>query len=98
MDDTRRVHSVERAEHLIGDPQRAKYIERSLIFEDVGYMDFEKRIPVVKQICAKVYDDAPTNVTDVAQLLEPTNNRFGGWIGTLGGTNFEDSYLNLRPT
>jgi peptide/nickel transport system substrate-binding protein len=70
-----------------------------LIFEDGSLMDFSERVPIVKQIEARIYHDAPTNVTDIATLLEPTSDEFTGWVGTIGGviTN-EDSYLNIART
>jgi len=69
-----------------------------LIERDRSFMDFSRRTPVVKQICAEIYRDAPTNITDVAQLLEPTNDEWEGWIGGLGTTVGEDSFLNIRRT
>ncbi|PSQ15238.1 hypothetical protein BRD00_14750 [Halobacteriales archaeon QS_8_69_26] len=69
-----------------------------LIFRDLEFMDFNKRQPVVRQVCAQVYKDAPTNISDVSNLLEPTNNRFTGWVGGLGTTINQDSFLNLAQT
>lgn len=69
-----------------------------LIAEDRSLMDFGERAPVVRQICAEIYRDAPTNITDVAQLLEPTNNQWTGWTSGLGTTIDQDSFLNIRPS
>jgi hypothetical protein len=70
-----------------------------LIAKDRELMDFEERKPVVRQICAEIYRDAPTSITDVAKLLEPTNNQFEGWFEGLGSAiDNEDSFLNVHQT
>jgi peptide/nickel transport system substrate-binding protein len=69
-----------------------------LIFKDLEQMDFGQRFPLVQQICARTYADAPTNITDVAQLLEPTRDEFTGWVGGLGTTVNQDSFLNIRQS
>jgi len=69
-----------------------------LIEADREFMDFSNREPVVQQICAEIYRDAPTNITDVANLLEPASNDWEGWVETLGGTLNEFSFLNIHQT
>ena len=67
-----------------------------LIEEQATMMDPEARKPVVKAVLARIWSDAPTMVTFYSNRLQVANERFSGWIGTVGGIVNVDSFLNLR--
>jgi len=67
-----------------------------LIFEQQELMRNPDRWPIVKQVCAQVWDDAPTIITEEKNLIEPVNTRFEGYVNTFGGTMGTDTTLNAR--
>lgn len=67
-----------------------------LITHDSGLMAPGARQPVVKQILAEIYRDAPTNVVWHDRTLQPVNNRFTGWVTAVGGVINKSNWLNLR--
>lgn len=69
-----------------------------LIEQDLQRMDFEERIPIVKQILAQIWRDAPTAITTYGELLEPVNTGYEGWVEEVGGVQNQHSYLNLRQS
>jgi peptide/nickel transport system substrate-binding protein len=66
------------------------------ILEQQEMMRNEDRWPVVKRVCAQIWNDAPTIITEEKNLIEPVNTRFEGYINTFGGTMSTDTSLNLR--
>lgn len=67
-----------------------------LINKQKTMMDIEQRKPIVKQILATIWHDAPTNVLNHATLLQPVDSQWEGWIETIGGVINVHSLLNLR--
>lgn len=67
-----------------------------LIDEAWEVMDPEERQPLVKKILARVWHDAPTDVTWEDVLLQPVNTEWEGWVETIGGVVSTASFLNLR--
>lgn len=59
-------------------------------------MKYESRKPVIKEILANVWYDAPTLVTHHEKMLQPVNDRFIGWVQSHGGVNGRNSWLNVR--
>lgn len=68
----------------------------ALIEQQQSMMRIEPRIPVVKEILATIWNDAPTNVLKHGNKLQPVNTRWDGWIQTIGGILNVHSLLNLR--
>ena len=68
-----------------------------LIFQDRDTMMPEDRQPLVKQVLAKIWSDAPTMITYYANLTEPVNTRFTGYVETVGGIG-EGGWLNVRKS
>lgn len=64
------------------------------IFADRATMDYGERTETIKRVCAKIYHDAPTNVTAYVRLLEPVNRDFGGFYATPGGIG-NQSLMNV---
>lgn len=69
-----------------------------LIAKQATLMDPEKRKPVVKKVLARIWADAPTDITFHERILQPVNTEFAGWIETIGGAANPQSWLNLRKT
>lgn len=67
-----------------------------LIADDLALMDFDDRAMPVKKIQAQMWHDAPTDITEFFNLLEPTTNAYEGWIEAFGGSVTEASFLNIR--
>lgn len=68
-----------------------------LIFEDAGIMDFDERTDTMPQVCAQIWRDAPTEITQFHNLLEPVNNDFVGWQDEGAGSVVGDkTTLNVR--
>jgi peptide/nickel transport system substrate-binding protein len=67
---------------------------QDLIDEDTSTMERSERIPIVKQIQAQMWYDAPTVVTVYKNLLEPHPSEFGGFYTTAGGL-FETPWMNV---
>lgn len=68
------------------------------IFEQASLMSLEERRPIVKEILAKMWHDAPTLVTEYPILLQPTTPAFTGYVTIIGGVANNHSFLNLRPS
>lgn len=69
-----------------------------LIDEAWAVMDPVERQPLVKKVLARIWHDAPTDVTWEDVLLQPVNTEWEGWVATIGGVVNTDSFLNLRRT
>lgn len=67
-----------------------------LIEEQATMLDPDDRKPVVQQVLARIWADAPSDIAYHSQVLQPTNTEFEGWIETIGGVNNRNSWLNLR--
>jgi peptide/nickel transport system substrate-binding protein len=67
-----------------------------LIQEQSEMLDPEERKPVVKKVLARIYADAPADITHHEKVLQPVNAEYGGWVNTIGGVNNPNSWLNLR--
>lgn len=67
-----------------------------LIEAQQAMMRIERRKPVVKQILATIWNDAPTNVLSYGTKLQPVNQGWDGWIQAIGGILNVHSLLNLR--
>ena len=68
-----------------------------LINQDRDTMMPEDRQPLVKQILARLWSDAPTLITYYSNLTEPVNTRYTGYIETVGGIG-EGGWLNVRKS
>lgn len=68
-----------------------------LIEQDQQTMMPDDRQPIVKQVLAKIWSDAPTMITYYNNLTEPTNTRYTGYTQTVGGL-FEGGFLNVRKS
>ena len=66
-----------------------------VIFEDAGIMDFDERENTVPQICAQIWHDAPTEITQFHNLLEPVSNDFVGWQEDGPGSIIADKTLEI---
>ena len=66
-----------------------------LIFEDAGIMDFDEREETLPAICAQIWHDAPTEITQFLNLLEPVSNDFVGWQEEGLGSVVSDKSLEL---
>lgn len=60
-------------------------------------MEASKRQPIVKQVLAQIYSDAPTNIHYYAKMLQPVTTRFTGHVQTVGGVTNAYTWLNIRP-
>lgn len=67
-----------------------------LIDKQAKLMDPEERKPAVKKVLARIWADAPTNITHHDKVLQPVNTGFTGWIKTIGGVANLHSWLNMR--
>jgi peptide/nickel transport system substrate-binding protein len=68
------------------------------INEQAAMMDPEPRKPIVKNVLATIWNDAPTKVMFYDKVLHALNEDWEGWIPTVGGPVHADSNLNIRPT
>ena len=66
-----------------------------LIFEDAGIMDFDEREETLPPICAQMWQDAPTEITQFHNLLEPVSNDFVGWQEDGPGSLIADKTLEI---
>jgi peptide/nickel transport system substrate-binding protein len=69
-----------------------------LIGEQAGMMQPEPRKPIVKQVLAQIYRDAPTNILNHARVLQPVTNRFSGQVQVVGGVTNSYTWLNIRQS
>lgn len=67
-----------------------------LIRQQATMFDPAARQDIVKQVLARIWADAPTDITHHSRVLQPVNTEFTGWIETLGGVTSLSSWLNLR--
>lgn len=67
-----------------------------LIERQATLMDDDRRKPLVKEILATIWNDAPTHVLRHDNLLQPVSRQWEGWIETVGGVLNLNSFLNLR--
>ena len=69
-----------------------------LINENRNTLELEQRKPVVREILARIYADAPTNIAWHDRVLQPTNTDYEGWVQVPGGIASQWTNLNLRLT
>lgn len=68
-----------------------------LIEEQRSVMNVEQRKPLVKELLATIWNDAPTNILKHDVRLQPVNRRWTGWIETPAfGVLNVNTFLNLR--
>lgn len=67
-----------------------------LIEEQAEMLDPAERQPVVKRVLARIWADAPADITHHERVLQPVNAEYEGWVNTIGGVNNPSSWLNLR--
>lgn len=68
-----------------------------LIEQQATMMELEPRKPIVKKVLARIWADAPTDVVHHANVLQPVNRQWEGWVQQVGGVVNPYSSLNLRP-
>lgn len=66
-----------------------------MIFKQANMMNYKKRMPIVRKVLAQIYHDAPTQITQYANVLQPVTTRFGGRVQWTGGVNNIYSWLNM---
>lgn len=68
-----------------------------VIEEQHTTMNVERRKPLVREVLATIWNDAPTNVLSHDIRLQPVSRAWTGWIETLAfGVVNVHSFLNLR--
>ena len=70
-----------------------------VIDEDAANLDFDDRTETVPVVAAQIWRDAPTEITQFHNLLEPVSNEFVGWQEEGFGSTISEkmgSILNLR--
>jgi peptide/nickel transport system substrate-binding protein len=67
---------------------------QDLIEEDVQTMERSERVPLVKQMQAQIWHDAPTAITIYKNLLEPVDDSYSGFYSTVGGL-FATPWMNV---
>lgn len=71
---------------------------QDLIDENKSIMEMDPRKPIVKQILAQIWRDAPTLIVFYSKVLQPVSTRYTGRVQTVGGvTTNPDTWLNVRP-
>lgn len=70
----------------------------SLIEKQSTMFEADARKEVVKKVLAQIWADAPCDIVSHAQVLQPVNSEFTGWINTLGGVSNPHSWMNVRKT
>lgn len=69
-----------------------------LIEKQATMMDPQERQPIVKEVLARLYHDAPTNILNHKRQLQPVTTGFDGRVKVVGGVTNPFTWLNIHQS
>jgi peptide/nickel transport system substrate-binding protein len=69
-----------------------------LILKQASMMAAKPRMPIVKKALARIYQDAPTNITYHNTVLQPVTKQFSDRVKVVGGVTNPFTWLNIHKS